>query len=304
MTQAMSEIAKLIEERTDGRVKCEIYWSQSLAPAKELVSALQSGIADMAIFSPAYEPGKIPLETVGNMPGISADYWAKAMGFWDLINKEPIRSELAQYNIRPLAVFMISAQGLITSEVPVRSLTDMDGLKLAAAGPGADAVKAFGGVPVAMIPPEQYEGIQRGTIDGIVVPLSASVEFGFNEHGKYFTLFDFGSRLYPLGIGEDAWAKISPQDQKIIDDLLPEFIQWTYDAFFKFGDPEAMEIMKGQGIEFIDPSDADKAELMGVLDGLADEWAAEMEAKGMPGKAVLSDFRSLAKKYEAISPYK
>ena len=305
MTLAINESCKLIERRTNGRVAFELYWAESLAPGKELVTALNKGITDVAVYSPAYEPGKVPLETIGNMPGISDDYWARATAYWELISKHPaLRAELAQWKIRPIGVFMISKQGLITSKVPVRSLADLKGLKIAAAGPGADAVKAYGGVPVAMTPSEQYEGLQRGTINAITTPLITSIEFKFHEQSKYYTYFDFGSRLYPMGINQDVWDKIPAQDQKIIGDSLPDIIKLAYDAFFKIGDPEAVEIMKKRGIELIDPNAADKAELLKLQDGLADKWAADMEAKGLPGKAVLSEFRNLVLKYEKISPYK
>jgi TRAP-type C4-dicarboxylate transport system substrate-binding protein len=71
LTLTQSEIAKLFEERTDGRVKIEIYWSETLASGKETVNALQTGIADIAYLRTFAEPGKVPSCTASELPGVS-----------------------------------------------------------------------------------------------------------------------------------------------------------------------------------------------------------------------------------------
>ena len=59
-TKANCWILEEIEKRSKGRIKFEYYFSASLLPAKETVSGLKTGVADIAIASGAYEPGKLP----------------------------------------------------------------------------------------------------------------------------------------------------------------------------------------------------------------------------------------------------
>ncbi len=57
-TKANCWILEEIEKRSKGRIKFEYYFSASLLPAKETVNGLKTGVADIAIASGAYEPGK------------------------------------------------------------------------------------------------------------------------------------------------------------------------------------------------------------------------------------------------------
>ena len=57
-------IVQEMERRSEGRIKIEYYWSNSLVPAQQLMDALQKGVADIAFINPAYQPGKMPLLSV------------------------------------------------------------------------------------------------------------------------------------------------------------------------------------------------------------------------------------------------
>jgi hypothetical protein len=73
-SRANSLLVREVEKRSGGRLKIEYYWSGSLLPAKETVSGLKTGVADLGFVHSGYEPGKLPLSTVASLPAISHDY--------------------------------------------------------------------------------------------------------------------------------------------------------------------------------------------------------------------------------------
>jgi TRAP-type C4-dicarboxylate transport system substrate-binding protein len=302
LTLTQSEIAELFEERTDGRVKIEIYWSETLASGKETVNALQTGIADIAYLRTFAEPGKVPLCTASELPGISNDNWSLLWAYWDLVNQPEISAELEQYNLKPICTLLIAEQQLISKE-PIRSLADLAGKKVAASGVSAEIIDGLGGVALAMSPSEQYEGLLRGTIDAICAPVDAIQAFRFYEGGKYFTQIQIAPRMHPFVINKDSWNKISAKDQEIITDLLPELHEIAYDTILVDTAGEAIKAMQDAGVEFISFSAADEAEVQKVRAAYADKWAADMEAQGLPGNKVLNDYRTFAAEYEKTSPY-
>jgi TRAP-type C4-dicarboxylate transport system substrate-binding protein len=302
LTLTQSEIAKLFEERTDGRVVIDIYWSETLASGKETVNALQTGIADIAYLRTFAEPGKVPLCTASELPGISNDNWSLLWAYWDLMNQPEISAELAKYNLKPICTLLIAEQQLISKE-PIRSLADLAGKKVAASGVSAEIISGLGGVPLAMSPSEQYEGLLRGTIDAICAPVDAIQAFKFYEGGKYFTQIQIAPRMHPFVINNDSWNKISAKDQQIITDLLPELHEIAYDTILVDTAGEAIKAMQDAGVEFISFSAADEAEVQKVRAAYADKWAADMEAQGLPGNKVLNDYRTFAAEYEKTSPY-
>jgi TRAP-type C4-dicarboxylate transport system substrate-binding protein len=302
LTLTQTEIAKLFDERTDGRVTIEIYWSETLASGKETVNALQTGIADIAYLRTFAEPGKVPLCTASELPGISNDAWSLLWGYWDLMNQKEISDELGKYNLKPICTLLIAEQQII-SKVPIRSLADLSGKKVAASGVSAEIVKGLGGTALAMSPGEQYESLLRGTVDAICAPVDAIQAFKFYDGGKYFTQVQIAPRMHPFVVNKDAWNKISSKDQKAITDSLSDLHDIAYKTIMVDTAGAAIKEMQDAGVEFISLNAADEAEVQKVRAAYADKWAADLEAQGLPANKVLSDYRKFAADYEKTSPY-
>lgn len=300
MTTTILDMDTLIQNRTNGKVTIQPYWAQSLVPGNQIITALQNDVADIGVISPHQEPGKVPLSMVSQLPGIGTDMWARATAFWDLCNQDPEKSELGKYNIKPVAIFLTTDQRVL-SKMPIRTLADIKGKKLAASGVAADIISALGAVPIAMAPPDEYTGMQKGTIDGIMAPLSAVVDFKFFEVGKYFTYINCGCRLYPVAINQDVWNKFPADVQKVFTDSVPDFINITYKDTVTIDDNAAIKVMQDNNVEAIQLNNADNAALQQITGTYADTWAAK---QGANGQKILSDYRALVAKYEAISPYK
>jgi TRAP-type C4-dicarboxylate transport system substrate-binding protein len=70
-------------------------------------------------------------------------------------------------------------------------------------------------------------------------------------------------------------------------------VDFTGKAWDKF-DQEAIVTNKANGIEYIDLSPAEKEKWKKLLAPIKDEYAAGLEAKGLPGKKVLSEIQKMA----------
>ena len=130
---AFSKWADLIQTKTDGRVKIDPYWGQTLAPVNQIVNATSTGVADIGAVAQAQEPGKLPISMVCQLPGFGTDYKAQCLAFWDLMNQEPLLSEYAKYNLLPLSVNFVPDYYLISTK-PINTAADLKGKKIACAG--------------------------------------------------------------------------------------------------------------------------------------------------------------------------
>ena len=308
LTEYFANMVKLIETRTNGRVKIEVYWAQTLAPQNQVVSATSTGVADIGAVIPEQEAGKLPLSRVGGLPGFGSDFWAQSMAFWELMNQEPLLSEFTQYNLLPFSLDFLSDFHMI-SVAPINSVAEMKGKKISTSGLASETVAALGGVPIAMTPVEQYESLQKGMIDASVAPYGAFESFKFYEVAKYIEQFPFGGKVQPVLINMNSWNKISPDDQKTIKSLIPEFIQFNIDAFYAKDQPLfplTQQIVNDSKIQIISASEADVAAINMVQTGQAEKWAADQDKAGLPGTNILADYRALIEKYSKIStfPYK
>ena len=265
--------------------------------------ALPRGLALLA--GAGHQPGKLPLYTIGNVPGLTDDYWAKAKAFYELVMTEkPLLDEFAKYGGRPIGTAYYPPVAILSSE-PRKSLDELKGLKIAAMYPASDILAKFGAAPLSVSPAEQYEALLRKTTDANASPVAAVIDFKFYEVAKYFTTFNLGDRNHTLVISNNSYAtKLSPADQKIIDDLAPWYQNIAYEACAVGLEPRGMDILKQNGVTIIKPSKEDSARLLVAMDELATKWVDEMNGKGFPGTALMNRYKELIKKYEAESPYK
>jgi TRAP-type transport system periplasmic protein len=299
------DTAAAIEKATGGKVKFEIYYSETLAKGTELVSAVQNNIANMAFLRTFSEPGKLPLSVACELPGVWTDAWAGLSAFNDLMKQDPIKSELAKYNMIGYSSVMILNQQLIANK-SIASLADLQGKKISAKGVAATVYQQLGAVPVAMSPTEEYEGLGRGTVDGISAPLDAIQSFKFYEAGKFYITIQTVPRLHPVVFNKDFWNSLAPDVQKAITDALPAVTKIAYEDLVNVTAGEAMKALNdpAQKVQTLNWNATDTAKVNAVMAAYADQWAKDNDAKGLPASQVLKDYRALAEKYAPLSPYK
>ena len=301
---AIPEWADAVETRSEGRIKVEVYYGETLAKGRENIDALESGLADVIFPAAHHTPGKLPLYTIGNVAGLTDDYWAKAMAFYELLmTEQALLDEFAGYGGIPLGGAYYPPVGLISTS-PLRSLDDVKGLQFAARYPASDLLAAFDGVPVSLAPPEEYEALMRGTVDGIAAPVAAVLDFAFHEVAKYYSRFNLGDRMHAIIISESDFNKLTPQDQQMLLDLAPEYTQMAYDCCAIGLEPRGLDTMIDFGVEVITPSEADAAQLIAAAEAMKTAWINDINSQGLPGTELMNRYEELITKYEAESPYK
>lgn len=294
-----------VEKRTNGRVKFERYWSGSLAPDKELLEAVEAGVADVGTVLPAYYPGKLPLGTVSSIPLVWENIYEFGMAINDLYQEVPeLKKEMAKYGARFLTPAPTSQYGIVS--VPkLESLADLKGKKVRAVGHQATLIHALGGVPVSMPAPETYTAMERGTVDAVAFSPSAITAYGIESASKYYWNVPTGGHGPLLAINEKVWNKLPPDIRKIMEEVALEHPKHYHQIYQIDGDGASLKKMQSVGVQFIVASDSVKAEVKKVAKQVIwDKWVEDMEAKGLPGRKVLDKLIELVEKYKAQSPFK
>jgi TRAP-type C4-dicarboxylate transport system substrate-binding protein len=296
------EWARIIEEATNGRIKTDIYYSESLAKGNDIVAAVETGLADAAMIRQHAEAGKVPLSTVGEMPGISSDFWAMSMAFCDLMHSDLMKAEFDSHNMVPFTS-TFADDTFVLGNKAVRTIEDLKKIKIASSGINGQVISALGGTPLSISPPEMYEALYRGTIDAIGAPVSAIHGFKFYEIADYFTYLSLGGRMHPIVFNKDTWDSFGPELQQILTDLIPELVQSSYDSLMETAN-DGFTAMEGDGVEMITLSEADLALVDQAYETVYASWVADKTKAGLPAQAVMDKYREFGQHYESISPYK
>ena len=175
-TNAVKPWIAQVEKATNGRVKIELYSSQTLLKGIDTWKGVASGIADMGWCVQSYWPDLTPLAEVMTLPGLpmkSAEHGSEVL--WKLYEKFPaIQREFSA--IQPILLHTTDPYFLLTTKKQVKTLEDIKGLKIRAiGGPGTDHMKALGAVPIAIPMPDVYQALDKGVVDATRLAASSAL---------------------------------------------------------------------------------------------------------------------------------
>jgi len=294
----MAPFAEEVEKATEGRVKITIYSGGALGKPADQYDSAVTGVTDIAFGLHGYTPGKFPLTSVLELPNMvtSATHGSKVL--WELYEKFPeIGAE--HPGVKVLALWTHDTGQIVTTKKPIRTMDDLKGMTIRApTASHVTMVEAWGATAVQMPIDQLYDSLEKGVVDGSVVPYSAIKSFNLQNVAKYMTIGDFYVCTFFLVMNLDSWNKISGKDQKIIEGLIGSRMSETggaaYDAAAKAGLQAAQEA----GMEIYTLPAGELAKWRQTLAPVHQKWVADMEAKGLPGKKIYDEAVRLAEKYK------
>ncbi|GAB4576752.1 MAG: TRAP transporter substrate-binding protein [Roseibium sp.] len=280
--------ADKIEAESGGRIKIERYPAMQLGgKPPELIDQVVDGVVDIVWTVAGYTPGRFPRAEVFELPFTMTDAETMSRAYWKLAEEEMMDTEFAPF--KPLALW-VHGPGVIHSSKPITALSDLNGVKLRA--PTRVTNKLFsnlGATPIGMPVPAIPEALSKGVVDATVIPWEVVGALKVSELVKNHTEFP-GEALYTttflFAMNKDRYESL-PDDLKAVIDANSGL---EFSAFagkqMQADDagPRATAVEAGNNIITLTPEQV--AEWKSAAQGTIDEWYAEMEAKGIDGKAL------------------
>jgi TRAP-type C4-dicarboxylate transport system substrate-binding protein len=293
-----------VEKRTNGRIKFERYYSSALAKPPQILEATGAGIADLSLFIASYTPGRVPLATVGNIPGAYKHSWVATKALLEMYKTIPeMNAEMTKNNVRFVAPYGTGPFYCLNNK-NIQSIEDLKGLKIAADGPRGLLVKELGASPVGMPITEIFTALNRGTVDGTIFGPSAITAFGMHEAAKSLWKVNFGGGVGPIAINLDKWNSLPADLQKIMVEVGEDHPKAVEQIYQIDGDNKSLQTIKKAGIRVTEATPEAQAEVDRVTNGVWKKWAKDLDVKGLPGSLVLEAYLANIKKYEPLCPFK
>lgn len=278
-----------IEQETKGKVKFETYFGGSLISTQECYEKLKAGVADIANVSVTYMPGF-------DLTKLQRIFWYGCDDTRALDIYEKVASELPEFegewsDVMITQVLNMPSYHLITTK-PVRSLADFKGLNIKCVPELTVPLNKLGAEAINMPATEVYIGLQKGIIDGVIMPYDVFDTFKLTELCKYVTRLDYFLGPYPTrAMNLDSLNSLPKSLQKPFKEIRPFWSREVEKG--SFGATQGgVDAAKAAGVEFIELPPAELAQFYKLLETVALESAKELDAKGLPGTAVFEEIRS------------
>jgi len=286
MDQASQEFARLVKERTDGRISIALFPNSQLGGELAQARELSRGSQDLALLNPGSLAGLDPLLDMHYLPYIASDFETVDKIFYnpDGIIQKTLSETLAKHKIETLGYFELEFRAVTNSRRPIEKPSDMQGLKLRV--PGSAAIKGYfeaaGAQVVAMPFPELFTSLQQGAVDGQDNGASITYESRLFETQKYMTATQHVYAMGTVAASSQLWGKLSDADRKILTDTAVEVTARQIKAN-RAKNAEFMAQIEKAGLEIIRPTagqmSAFEALAQGVWDKLAPVYGEERIAR-------------------------
>jgi tripartite ATP-independent transporter DctP family solute receptor len=164
----VERFAQRVEEATQGAVTISIFPAAQLGDSPEQIEGLHLGTLDLALAAFSHASQFCSEFGLFGAPSLFRDPEHFASVFDGEVGEILDEACNNHYGIRLLSTFTSGYRVFFNGRGPVRTLEDLQGMKIRVMGGEADALmwETFGAIPVPMPYSEVYSALQAGVIDG------------------------------------------------------------------------------------------------------------------------------------------
>lgn len=251
--KAAEHFAKVAAEKTNGKVKVEVYPNSTLYKDKEEVEALQLGSVQMLAPSLAkFAPLGVKEFEVFDLPYIFDDYDQLHAVTEGPVGKS-LLDKLGDKGILGLA-YWDNGFKVMSANKPLREVKDFRGQKMRIQSSKVleAQMKALGASPQVMAFSEVYQALQTGVVDGTENPPSNLYTQKMFEVQKYVTHSNHGYLGYAVIVNKPFWEGLPADIRKSLEEAMAESTQYANDIAKQENDDSLAKVKASGKSEIIE----------------------------------------------------
>jgi TRAP-type transport system periplasmic protein len=250
--------AKIVEAKTNGRIKIQNFYSGSLGGERESIESVQLGTQELTLTSTGPVPNFVPEARILDIPFLFRDK-AHAHAVLDGPIGQDMLKLFEPKGFKALAWAENGVRHMTNNKRSVNGPDDLKGLKMRTMENPVHiaAYKGFGIVPTPMAFPEVFTALQQGTVDGQENPLSVIMAAKFDQVQKHLTLTGHVYSPAVWLMNKAAFDKLSAADQAIFVEAAKEGTKANR-ARVAEDDANGVRELRSKGMTVIDNPDKSK----------------------------------------------
>nr|WP_234987283.1 TRAP transporter substrate-binding protein [Bacillus sinesaloumensis] len=278
-TKGDIKFAELVEERSNGRIKIEVFPSAQLGEEKAVIEQVQLGAIEFTRVSS------------GPLAEFNKDFGVFSLPYifdndehtWKFLNGDmgaAMLESLEDSQLRGLAYYSSGSRNFYSSK-PLKSIDDLEGLKIRVQQNkiNMELIDALGASATPMPYGEVYSSLQTGVIDGAE-----------NNHPSFYSAKHYevapnyildGHQRVPevLLISKTVWDTLSAEDQEIIKEAALDSVEYQREEWDKY-EKESLDAVKKEGATVVEVDDVTpwQEKVKPVIDNYRDEFKDVLDA--------------------------
>lgn len=251
--RGMMYMAEKVSEKSNGKMRVDIYPSGQLGAERELIELLQIGSLAMTKVSTAPLEAFVPEMKIFGIPYVFRDDEHR----WKVLNSEIGEKLLLageKYFLRGMCYYDAGSRSFYTKENPVNSPSNLKGLKIRVMKSitSVKMIQSLGGSATPIAWGELYTALQQGVVDGAENNPPSFYLSRHYEVCRYYSLDEHTSVPDILLMSTVVWESLSDQEQEWLQQAVDESVEYQKKLWKEASDEALSEVQKA-GVEIIHP---------------------------------------------------
>ena len=254
--KAMVKMSELVTEKSDGKMKVEVYPNEQLGNEKECIEAIQLGYLAMTKISSAALEGFVDEYKIFGIPYLFRDsdhFWKVANG---PIGKEILLSGQSK-RLRGLCYYDAGARSFYAKK-PINTPADLSAagvtmkVRVMNSPMAFEMVSTMGGSPTPISWGELYTSLDQGVVDAAENNPPSLLTSRHYEICDYYTLDEHVRVPDVLVISTRVWADLTAEQQQILQAAVDESVEYERKLWIE-SEAESFAVFKEKDITVIHP---------------------------------------------------
>lgn len=307
-TDMIQPWAERVEEASDGRIEIEIYPSMTLGgKPPQLIRQVRDGVVDLIWTVTGYTAGQFPRSEVFELPFVHTNNAvATTLAMRDLFDEYLAEDYRDVHVILP---HVHAGQAIHTVDTPVRSVNDLQGLKMRIpTRTGAWVLEALGANPVGMPVPDLPQALSRQVVDGALIPWEIIPPLKIQELTQYQIEGEdhvrFGTTTFVIAMNKERYESLPDDLKAAIDDNSGEEFAREIGQIWTNSEVAGIKLARESGNELITIPEEELDAFRERLEPVVERWVSDVEEQGIDGRALVEAARAaIAKHAENTDPW-
>lgn len=299
ITALEDHFVKNVSERVSAETDYEIEWVKSyggsvISLGNEL-QGIQDGLVDIGCIILVFEASRLPLQTmVYSMPFSCSDPLIMRDVIKDLHAAYPefTSTYSEQYNQQFLGIGVSDPYGFY-STTEVKSLADVNGMKIGAAGINLGWIEGSGAVGLQTSLNDTYQNLQTNVCGATIQPTHSCVNLKVYEVAPYY--LDANFNVVPFNAitcNTDTWNDLPQEVQKILSEVGESYLDYEADYISKVH-AQDIEDLKSLGCTINELSFEEQQKWAATLPDLVRGLVGTLNDNGYSGSEIVTKFYEL-----------
>jgi tripartite ATP-independent transporter DctP family solute receptor len=285
-SMGVKKFAELVAAKSGGKIKVTEFANSQLGNELQQQSALVGGVQEMLVASTTSLAGIVREFGLLDFPFLFSNA-RQADAVVDGPLGKMLSARLADKGIVVLGFFDLGFRNVTNSKRPITKGEDLDGLKLRVIPNPVfiETFKTFKANPVPLAFAELYGALENKAVDGQENPYAVILSSKLYEVNKFVSETNHVYATNPVQISKRFWDKLSPVEQKLLQDAATEAQNYQRVAS-REASSKAVAELKVKGMVHNEITAAEQARMRAAVKVVHDKFAASYDP------AVVSVFKT------------